>query len=256
MSAVSKRSRKPCSNAGGRRRASERRRIGERVASMARRGSRSSFRKWCRRTFRRSRSASIRSRRTGPSSSSTPRRAWAIGSRQVTSRRTGTSSVRRTSRFVERPMVARWVTTTLARSPASSSSSSVHNEGPVDVECAIARGELFLLQCRPVTTLGKDFPLEWRDPRDAELHWRRDDAHFSGPVPRLLGEYVTHCASLRSGAASRVLRCAGGRAHRGIQWAPVRAAQPRYPREELRRAHARFDRAGPRVRARPAAHLG
>ena len=25
---------------------------------------------------------------------------------------------------------------------------------PVDVECAIARGELFLLQCRPITTLG------------------------------------------------------------------------------------------------------
>jgi pyruvate,water dikinase len=25
---------------------------------------------------------------------------------------------------------------------------------PVDIECAIAGGELFLLQCRPITTLG------------------------------------------------------------------------------------------------------
>jgi len=108
-----------------------------------------------------------------------------------------------------------------------------HNAGAVDVECAIARGELFLLQCRPVTTLGNDFPIEWRDVRDAALHWRRDDAHFSGPVPRLLGEYVTNAAHF--GLARRaeffdapvVVRLEG---FNGRRYA---AAQPRYPREEL-----------------------
>lgn len=113
-----------------------------------------------------------------------------------------------------------------------------HSAGAVDVECAIARGELFLLQCRPVTTLDNDFPLEWRDPRDAELHWRRDDAHFSGPVPRLLGEYVTNAAHF--GMARRaeffdapvVMRLEGFNGRRYV------AAQPRYPREELA-AHLR-----------------
>ena len=108
-----------------------------------------------------------------------------------------------------------------------------HNEGAVDVECAIARGELFLLQCRPVTTMNKDFPLEWRDPRDAELHWRRDDAHFSGPVPRLLGEYVDNSAHF--GLARRaeffdapmVGRLEGFNGRRYV------TQQPRYPREEL-----------------------
>jgi phosphohistidine swiveling domain-containing protein len=108
-----------------------------------------------------------------------------------------------------------------------------HNEGAVDVECAIAGGELFLLQCRPVTTLHNDFPVEWRDPGDAELHWRRDDAHFSGPVPRLLGEYVDNSAHF--GLARRaeffdapmVGRLEGFNGRRYV------TQQPRYPREEL-----------------------
>ena len=61
---------------------------------------------------------------------------------------------------------------------------------PVDVECAFADGVLYLLQCRPITTLASSFPVEWRHPDDAKLHWRRDDAHFEEPAPRL----VTDCS--------------------------------------------------------------
>lgn len=62
------------------------------------------------------------------------------------------------------------------------------NGHPVDVECAFAKDELYLLQCRPITTLSNTFPVQWRDPNDAKLHWRRDDAHLGEPVPRLIGD--------------------------------------------------------------------
>ena len=43
---------------------------------------------------------------------------------------------------------------------------------PVDLECAFKDGKLYLLQCRPVTTLaGRE--VEWDDPQDAELTWRK-----------------------------------------------------------------------------------
>jgi pyruvate,water dikinase len=58
---------------------------------------------------------------------------------------------------------------------------------PVDVECAFSGGDLYLLQCRPITTL-EELPVEWKHPDDAQLHWRRDDAHLGEPVPRLLGD--------------------------------------------------------------------
>ena len=63
------------------------------------------------------------------------------------------------------------------------------NGHPVDVECAFAGGDLYLLQCRPITTLAVSFPVEWPHPEDALLHWRRDDAHHSLPVPRLVTDY-------------------------------------------------------------------
>ena len=64
------------------------------------------------------------------------------------------------------------------------------NAHPVDVECAFAKGVLYLLQCRPITTLAAAFPVVWTHPDDAKLHWRRDDAHFAGPVPRLVSDYT------------------------------------------------------------------
>ncbi len=69
------------------------------------------------------------------------------------------------------------------------------NGHPVDVECAFARGALYLLQCRPITTLGADFPVEWREPGDETLHWRRDDAHFAGPITHLQQDFVRNAAA-------------------------------------------------------------
>ena len=65
----------------------------------------------------------------------------------------------------------------------------------VDVECAIADRELYLLQCRPITTLVAAFDVAWRDPADAKLHWRRDDAHLGSPIPRLNQDAIAHAAS-------------------------------------------------------------
>ena len=47
---------------------------------------------------------------------------------------------------------------------------------PVDLECAFKDGKLYLLQCRPVTTIAQckgDWSVEWDDPKDAELTWRK-----------------------------------------------------------------------------------
>ena len=47
---------------------------------------------------------------------------------------------------------------------------------PVDLECAFKDGKLYLLQCRPVTTLAEreeDWSVEWDDPKDAALTWRK-----------------------------------------------------------------------------------
>ena len=71
----------------------------------------------------------------------------------------------------------------------------LENGHDVDVECAFANDELYLLQCRPITTLANAFPVDWRDPADAKLHWRRDDAHMGGPVPRLNQDAVRFAAA-------------------------------------------------------------
>jgi phosphohistidine swiveling domain-containing protein len=69
------------------------------------------------------------------------------------------------------------------------------NGHPVDVECAFSRGDLYLLQCRPITTMTEDFPVEWREPGDETLHWRRDDAHFAGPITHLQQEFIRNAAA-------------------------------------------------------------
>lgn len=108
-----------------------------------------------------------------------------------------------------------------------------HNEGAVDVECAFAGGDLYLLQCRPVTAMNTDFPVTWRHPDDAKLHWRRDDAHFSAPVPRLLGEYVQNAAHFGMGARAEFFDTPVRARLEGFNGRRYACVEPRYPREEL-----------------------
>ncbi|GAC1699845.1 MAG: PEP/pyruvate-binding domain-containing protein [Candidatus Limnocylindrales bacterium] len=64
--------------------------------------------------------------------------------------------------------------------------------GPVDIECAYAGGELYLLQSRPITAIAasEDFLVEWEDPADAALTWDREDAHFGEFQLPLATDYV------------------------------------------------------------------
>ena len=64
--------------------------------------------------------------------------------------------------------------------------------GPVDIECALRGDELHLLQCRPITTLGDEFPVVWDDPEDAKLTWEREDEHFDRVLPPLSIEFITN----------------------------------------------------------------
>ncbi|MEX2500753.1 MAG: PEP-utilizing enzyme, partial [Trueperaceae bacterium] len=62
---------------------------------------------------------------------------------------------------------------------------------PVDVEFAFEGSELRLLQCRPVTSLPDAPPVPtWREPEDADLHWKRELRHFPEPVPALEGDLM------------------------------------------------------------------
>ena len=65
--------------------------------------------------------------------------------------------------------------------------------GPVDIECAYAAGDLYLLQSRPITAIAEPdagFPVDWEDPADAALTWDREDAHFGEFQLPLATDYV------------------------------------------------------------------
>jgi rifampicin phosphotransferase len=65
---------------------------------------------------------------------------------------------------------------------------------PVDIECAIRDDELYLLQCRPITTLAEEFPVTWDDPEDAKLTWGREDSHFDRVLGPLAIEFIRNGA--------------------------------------------------------------
>src|SRR5439155_1063116 len=107
---------------------------------------------------------------------------------------------------------------------------------PVDIECAYRSGRLYLLQCRPITTLGgerpdvvrdfprdavppppaalpprgipietpSDFPVTWQQPDDAQLLWTLDRVHWPDPLPTLV-------FSIAGDALAGVLTACAGR---------------------------------------------
>jgi rifampicin phosphotransferase len=69
---------------------------------------------------------------------------------------------------------------------------------PVDIECAYQGDQLYLLQCRPVTTapapqqsegsllpLPEGFPVTWANPEDEKQEWMFDPMHFPRPLKPL-----------------------------------------------------------------------
>lgn len=68
----------------------------------------------------------------------------------------------------------------------------------VDAECAYQDGRLYLLQCRPITTVSAaeksagtpiptppDFPVVWEDPEEEKLAWKFTDMHHPNPIKPL-----------------------------------------------------------------------
>ncbi len=95
---------------------------------------------------------------------------------------------------------------------------------PVDAECAYRGSDLYLLQCRPITTLPvpprraaarrkeetkvaqtaaqpsssplpvpENFPVVWERSDDERLYWIIDRMHIPGPVPPLATVFLRHC---------------------------------------------------------------
>ena len=79
--------------------------------------------------------------------------------------------------------------------------------GPVDVECAFADGTLYLLQSRPITTLGTadPFPVDWADPADAALTWTQEQAHMTSCRPVLACDFVIEAPAFGLDKANEVL---------------------------------------------------
>ena len=78
---------------------------------------------------------------------------------------------------------------------------------PVDVECAFFAGVLFLLQSRPITTLGSadPFPVTWDDPADAALTWNQEEAHMADCRPVLACDFALEAPAVGLDKANELL---------------------------------------------------
>ena len=124
--------------------------------------------------------------------------------------------------------------------------------GPVDVECAYARGDLYLLQSRPITAIAaasEEFPVEWDDPADAALTWDREDAHFGEFQLPLATDYVVEGPSfgirrrteMMAAPVFGVFKPFNGRMYAALKTlvAPEQVAPAAQATLARRRAHAR-----------------
>ena len=123
---------------------------------------------------------------------------------------------------------------------------------PQDVEWAVAGGQLWVLQSRPITTLPPEmatappFPVEWPSPDHARSHWERDPGF--GPAPRLpldADAAGSHSESFRESSLVkgedryRVGEFFNGRRYFRMVPSPLREGDRRVRREAFRHLVAR-----------------
>ena len=113
--------------------------------------------------------------------------------------------------------------------------------GPVDIECAFGGGTLYLLQSRPITTLGSadPFPVEWDDPADAALTWTQEDAHMADCRPVLGCDFVLEAPAFGLTKANELLGPPVDIRYRGVRGYMYYATVPLVPVDALPAEQAR-----------------
>ncbi len=113
--------------------------------------------------------------------------------------------------------------------------------GPVDIECAFADGTLYLLQSRPITTLGSadPFPVEWDDPADAALTWTQEDAHMADCRPALGCDFALEAPAFGLDKANEVLGPPVRVRYRGVRGYMYYTTVPLVPADALVAEQAR-----------------
>ncbi|MEA2662529.1 MAG: rifampicin phosphotransferase, partial [Chloroflexota bacterium] len=106
---------------------------------------------------------------------------------------------------------------------------------PVDVECAFAGGELYLLQSRPITTLRapEAFSVQWDDPADAMLTWGREDVHMNDCLPRLSCDFVIQAPAFGLDRANDVFGPPARIRYRGVHGYMYAARVPQAPLDQM-----------------------
>ena len=112
---------------------------------------------------------------------------------------------------------------------------------PVDIECAFADGTLYLLQSRPITTLGSadPFPVDWDDPADAMLTWTQEDAHMADCRPVLGCDFVLEAPAFGITKANELLGPPVDIRYRGVRGYMYYATVPLVPADDLPAEQAR-----------------
>ena len=115
------------------------------------------------------------------------------------------------------------------------------NGGPVDIECAFAAGTLYLLQSRPITTLGSadPFPVEWDDPADAALTWTQEDAHMADCRPVLGSDFALEAPAFGINKANELLGPPVDIRYRGVRGYMYYTSVPLVPEDALAVEQAR-----------------
>ncbi|HEV2010567.1 MAG TPA: PEP/pyruvate-binding domain-containing protein [Candidatus Limnocylindria bacterium] len=113
--------------------------------------------------------------------------------------------------------------------------------GPVDVECAFAAGTLYLLQSRPITTLGSadPFPVEWDDAADATLTWTQEQAHMADCRPVLACDFVLEAPAFGLDKANEALGPPVRVRYRGVRGYMYFTNVPLVPEDTLAAEQAR-----------------